>query len=116
VKRLQVSQIKSTTKDLSLSLYRKMYTTRSGRTIKKPELYTPVETVTDDYDEDEYDPEDPDGEDTDLIPSDSEEEESDDEDDSDADEDGNLEGFVAPDDEDEEEEDPDEDEEEEDDE
>lgn len=67
------------------------YTTRSGRTIKKPVLYEPQERPEDDYTPDEYDSDD-DSEATDLEGSDDEEEEDEDED---ADEHGNLKGFVV---------------------
>lgn len=64
--------------------------TRSGRTVKKPERYTPNEVCDDDYADDEYD-------DTDLsdvsseVSYESEEISSE----SDADEHGNLDGFVT---------------------
>ena len=67
------------------------YTTRSGRTVKKPVLYEPQERPEDDYAPDEYDSDD-DSEATDLEGSDDDEEEEDDED---ADEHGNLKGFVV---------------------
>lgn len=64
------------------------YTTRSGRTVKKPELYTPQEIPEDDFKPDEYDDDDEDDDDVDI------EDEEDDEDE-DADEKGNLKGFVV---------------------
>ena len=66
--------------------------TRSGRTIKAPVRYEPVEQVEDDYGPDDYDTDDPD-ESSDDIETDDDEED----DESDADEDGNLDGFVVPD-------------------
>jgi hypothetical protein len=73
--------------------------TRSGRTVKEPQRYEPVEKVTDDYDEDEYDSNvDIDASDDELdeqlIGSDDDEEESED-DEEDADGRGNLKDFVA---------------------
>lgn len=67
-------------------------TTRSGRQIKKPELFKPTEdVVTDDYGEDEHD--------SDLgsdIDTDDEEYDSEDDDsEEDADENGNLKDFVV---------------------
>lgn len=64
--------------------------TRSGRTVKPPERYVPVEVCDDDYEDEDYD-------DTDLsdvsseMSVDSEEISSE----SDADENGNLDGFVT---------------------
>jgi len=75
------------------------YVSRSGRVIKAPVLYEPVEKPEDDFKEDEYD-EDADADGSEL---DEEEEEDEDEDeDEDADEYGNLKGFVVEDDEDDE--------------
>lgn len=68
------------------------YTTRSGRTVKKPVLYEPQERPEDDYAPDEYDSDD-DSEATDLEEEEEDEEEEDD--DEDADEHGNLKGFVV---------------------
>jgi len=65
------------------------YTTRSGRTIKKPELYTPQEVPEDDFKPDEYD----DDNDDDDVEEDDEDEDEEDEDE-DADEKGNLKGFI----------------------
>lgn len=78
-----------------------MYTTRSGRTIKKPVVYVPQERPEDDFKANEYDSE----EDSDVSDEEEEgdEEEEDDDEDEDADENGNLKGFVI-DDEDEDEE------------
>lgn len=70
-----------------------MYTTRSGRTIKKPVLYEPEERPEDDFGADEYDEDDPNGENDDIAEDDDDEEEDDDEED--ADEHGNLKGFVV---------------------
>jgi hypothetical protein len=75
-----------------------MTTTRSGRAVKKPERYEPVEVPTDDYDQ---------GDDESVVSSESESEsyvdesESESESDEDADASGNLKGFVVSDDEDE---------------
>jgi hypothetical protein len=67
------------------------YVSRSGRVIKKPELYQPVEIPVDDYsDEDDLIDED---EDEDFEEEDEDEDEDDD--DEDADEKGNLKGFVG---------------------
>ena len=66
--------------------------TRSGRAVKAPVRYEPVEQVEDDYAPEDYDSDESD------IKSDEEEDFSEeDDDDSDADEDGNLDGFVVPD-------------------
>lgn len=65
------------------------YVTRSGRTVKKPDLYEPEEICEDDYSDSE-------GEGEEDIFAD-EESESDEED---ADENGNLKGFVVSDDDD----------------
>lgn len=86
-------------------------TTRSGRVIKKPDRYEPVEQVTDDFSDSEYDSECSDDSDCDSIMTESTvfsygEDEEDDE--------GNLKGFVVDSDEEEEEpEEPEESEEEE---
>jgi hypothetical protein len=66
------------------------YVTRSGRTVKKPELYEPKEICEDDYSDSEEE-----GEEEDIFTD--EESESDEED---ADENGNLKGFVVSDDDD----------------
>tara|TARA_R110001606_G_C15378703_1_gene650203 strand:- start:2255 stop:2479 length:225 start_codon:yes stop_codon:yes gene_type:complete len=63
------------------------YTTRSGRQIKKPELYEPKEICEDDYED--YDESEDEGE---NIFSSDDESESDEED---ADDNGNLKGFVV---------------------
>jgi len=63
------------------------YTTRSGRQIKKPELYEPKEVCEDDYED--YDESEDEGE---NIFSSDDESESDEED---ADDNGNLKGFVV---------------------
>ncbi len=65
-----------------------MYSTRSGRIVKKPDFYVPTEEVEDDFGEDEYDTED------DLE--DEFDTESEDETD---DEDDDLDGFIVDDDE-----------------
>ena len=68
--------------------------TRSGRVSKPPERYSPVEEVTDDYDDGDYtDDEDPEEEEYTDDEDPEDEEESDD--DEDADENGNLKGFVV---------------------
>jgi hypothetical protein len=67
------------------------YVSRSGRVIKAPVLYEPVEKPEDDFKEDEYD-EDADADGSDL---DEEEEDEEDDEDEDADEHGNLKGFVV---------------------
>jgi len=67
------------------------YTTRSGRTVKKPELYTPQEIPEDDFKPDEYDDDDEDDDDVDIEDEEDEEEDEDE----DADEKGNLKGFVV---------------------
>ena len=74
--------------------------TRSGRTVKEPKRYEPVEKVTDDYAEDEYDSNvDLDASDDELdeqlIGSDDDESEEEDDDEEDADARGNLKDFVA---------------------
>ena len=66
------------------------YTTRSGRHVKKPELYEPNEICVDDYKHEESESESEEGEDN--IFSSDEESESDEED---ADNNGNLKGFVV---------------------
>ena len=60
------------------------YTTRSGRNIKKPDRYEPVEICLDDDDESEEEGED-------IFSSESESESDED----DGDENGNLKGFVG---------------------
>mgnify|MGYP006074858235 CR=1 FL=1 len=74
-----------------------MYTTRSGRTVKKPIRYEPPEEyLIDDYKDNEYDSDDV----SDIIiDSEDEEDVSDDDDNTDADVNGNLVGFVESDDE-----------------
>jgi hypothetical protein len=72
------------------------YVSRSGRLVKKPILYEPVERPEDDFKEDEYDEDDDDEEDEE------DDEDEEDEDDEDADECGNLKGFVIEDEEEEE--------------
>ncbi len=71
------------------------YVSRSGRVIKKPDFYEPVERPEDDFDEDEYD--DDEGDEDDIE----EEEEEEEDDDEDADDKGNLKGFVVDDEDDE---------------
>ena len=72
--------------------------TRSGRVIKKPEIFQPTETLLeDDYGEDEHDT------DFDYDIDTEDELYSDDDEYSDEDENGNLEGFVVDDEEDEDE-------------
>ena len=75
-----------------------MVSTRSGRNVKKPERYEPVEVPIDDYSDVDDDDFDDDGED--IEESDFESESESDEDD--ADDNGNLKGFVVSDDEDDE--------------
>jgi len=75
-----------------------MTTTRSGRTVKKPTVFVPTETVLeDDYCSDEYDDTDDAVSDIDTedeyYSDDSDDEELDDDDD--ADENGNLKDFVV---------------------
>ena len=75
-----------------------MYTTRSGRLVKKPDRYEPPEEeLDDDYKDNEYDSE--------SIVNSEEDEESEEDDESDADEKGNLAGFVESDEEESEEDD-----------
>ena len=64
-------------------------TTRSGRIIKKPERYEPVEQVTDDFSDSDYDSEESDFSDVDSICTESTRFEDD------VDENGNLDGFVT---------------------
>lgn len=71
------------------------YTSRSGRIIKKPDFYEPVERPEDDFKEDEYDDDDGDDGDEDI-----DDDEEDDDEDEDADENGNLRGFIVNDDDD----------------
>ena len=66
--------------------------TRSGRVVKKPERYEPVEQV-----EDDYAPEDYDSDESSVSSTPSSDESDDYDDESDADDDGNLDGFVVPD-------------------
>ncbi len=68
--------------------------TRSGRLVKKPQLYTPEEIPVDDYTDYEYDTQEEfsGDESDDYCETDSEEEEDDPED---MDENGNLKGFVV---------------------
>jgi len=79
------------------------YTTRSGRTIKKPKEFKPTEdTFTDDFREDEYDTDE--SFDTDIDTDEEMDSESEyDEDDYEEDDNGNLKGFVVSDSEDDEE-------------
>lgn len=69
-------------------------TTRSGRIVKKPDRYEPVEIPEDDY-EDDDDISDCESEDDECLSEDESESEEED-----ADEDGNLKGFVVCDDDD----------------
>jgi len=64
--------------------------TRSGRTVKAPERYSPQERCDDDYASDEYD-----SDESSLHTSDDECDTDDISSESDADEDGNLAGFVV---------------------
>ena len=64
--------------------------TRSGRTVKKPERYEPVEQVEDDYATDDYD-----SDDVSEIESGVSYDESEFSSEDDADDDGNLDGFVV---------------------
>jgi hypothetical protein len=74
-----------------------MYTTRSGRTVKQPARFEPVDKVEDDDDDDDEEED----EEEDLLTEDEEDDDDEEEDDEeDADEYGNLKGFVVPDDED----------------
>jgi len=66
-------------------------TTRSGRLVKKPERYEPIEKVEDDFSSDEYDTEDDDDNASD-VPS----EYTEDEDDG-SDSEGSLVDFIVPD-------------------
>jgi hypothetical protein len=66
-----------------------IYKSRSGRIIKKPDLYEPTERPDDDFAEDEYDEDDNEDDEED------EDEDEDDEDNEDADDNGNLKGFVV---------------------
>lgn len=75
-----------------------MITTRSGRQVKKPERYEPVEVPVDDFSDGDVSD---DFSDEDIEESDFESESESDDDD--ADEHGNLKGFVVSDDEDDEE-------------
>jgi hypothetical protein len=66
--------------------------TRSGRKIKKPELFQPTETdLVDDYADDDHDTD----FDSDINTDEEEEFSSEDESDSDADENGNLKDFIV---------------------
>ena len=65
--------------------------TKSGRLVKPPERYTPIEQVEDDYDTDDYDSDEDEDEDY---------ESSDDEEDDESDSEGSLKDFVVPDEED----------------
>ena len=64
--------------------------TRSGRVVKKPERYAPVEVCEDDYASDEYD-----SEESSDVSSDVSVDPDDISTESDADENGNLDGFVV---------------------
>jgi len=66
--------------------------TRSGRVVKAPERYEPVEQVEDDYAPEDYDSDEA-SDVSSAIATDSDEED----DETDADEYGNLDGFVVPD-------------------
>ena len=69
-----------------------MYRTRTGRTIKKPALYVPIETVLDDdYATDEHDDTDSES----LIDTEDEYKSEDESDGEDGDENGNLKDFVV---------------------
>ena len=65
-------------------------TTRSGRLVKKPERYEPIEKVEDDFSSDEYDTEDDNVSDVPSEYTENEDEESDSE--------GSLVDFIVPDD------------------
>lgn len=67
---------------------------RTGRIIKKPEMYIPNEKVEDDYGDDEYDTED-DGSDIETDEEYYSEDESEYNDDEDTDENGNLKDFIV---------------------
>ena len=75
-----------------------MNTTRSGRVVKKPDRYEPIEIPEDDYNDDD-DISECESEEESEYDEDSESEESESEDE-DADENGNLRGFVVSDDDD----------------
>lgn len=64
--------------------------TRSGRIVKKPERYTPVEVCEDDYATDEYD-----SDESSSVSSEASIDPDDVSSESDADEHGNLDGFVV---------------------
>lgn len=67
--------------------------TRSGRIVKKPVFYEPVEICEDDYSGDEE--EDDVSDEEDDVPEDDEDEDDEEDDDDDADENGNLKDFVV---------------------
>jgi len=67
-----------------------IYKSRSGRIIKKPDLYEPTERPDDDFAEDEYDEDDNEDDEEDE-----EDEDDEDDDNEDADDNGNLKGFVV---------------------
>lgn len=73
-----------------------MITTRSGRQVKKPERYEPVEVPIDDFSDGDVSD---DFSDEDIEESDFDSESESESDDDDADEHGNLKGFVVSDDE-----------------
>jgi hypothetical protein len=64
--------------------------TRSGRIVKKPERYAPVEVCDDDYESNEYD-----SDESNSVSSDASIDPDDISSESDADENGNLDGFVV---------------------
>jgi hypothetical protein len=64
--------------------------TKSGRLVKTPERYTPIEKVEDDYSSDEYDSDD-------EVPSSVYSSDEEDEEDSESDTEGSLKDFIVPD-------------------
>lgn len=69
--------------------------TRSGRRVKKPQLFEPVEDVVDDWGVDDHDSDIDSDIDTENEYHSEDEDESEDDEDEDADENGNLKGFVV---------------------
>lgn len=68
---------------------------RSGRLLKKPNLFVPVEDIVDDWATDEHDSDSDSGSDIDTEKEYHSDDESDESDEEDADENGNLKGFVV---------------------
>ena len=71
-----------------------MYTTRSGRTIKKPEKWEPEEIPEDDFENEDYD-DDFEEEDDDDDDDEDEEDDDDEEDEEDDDDVGSLKDFIV---------------------